>query len=119
MVQQLAQPYQAAVAEEDSDKCLNFCRIFTELGESFLMKIVRAPPHSPHFATPILDLVLMCCQHPDYEMPDVTFNLWYRLSEELYTMNDDQAVAVFRPQIETLINTLFRHCQIEPDTVGF
>ena len=25
-VQQLAGPYQAAVAEEDSDKCLNFCR---------------------------------------------------------------------------------------------
>ena len=63
-------------------------------------------------------MVLMCCQHLDYEMPEVTFNLWYRLSEELYTINDDALVAVFKPQIETLINTLCRHCQIEPDTVN-
>ena len=82
------------------------------------MRIVRAPPHQPHFSAAVLDLVLMCCQHPDYEMPDLTFNLWYRLSEELYTMNDDQAVAAFKPQIENLINTLYRHCQIEPDTVN-
>jgi len=117
-VQQLASCYQTAVAEEDMEKCLNLCRVFTELGESFLMKIVRAPPSQPHFSLPILDMVLMCCQHLDYEMPEVTFNLWYRLSEELYTINDDALVAVFKPQIETLINTLCRHCQIEPDTIG-
>ena len=118
-VQQLAPHYQAAVAEEDMEKCLNLCRVFTEMGESFLMKIVRAPPGQPHFSLPVLDMVLMCCQHPDYEMPEVTFNLWYRLSEELYTINDDNLVAVFKPQIETLINTLSRHCQIEPDTVSY
>ena len=48
-VQQLANCYQTAVAEEDMEKCLNLCRVFTELGESFLMKIVRAPPSQPHF----------------------------------------------------------------------
>ena len=117
-VQQLAPAYQAAVAEEDMEKCLNFCRVFTELGESFLFKIVSAPPSQPHFSLPILDTVLLCCQHPDYEMPDVTFNLWYRLSEELYTRNDDSLVSVFRPQVERLVSTLCRHCQIEPDTVG-
>ena len=116
-VQQLAPSYQTAVAEEDLEKCLNLCRVFTELGETFLMKIVSAPPQQPHFSVPVLDMVLLCCQHPDYEIPDVTFNLWYRLSEELYTRNDDAMVAVFKPQIETLINTLCRHCQIEPDTV--
>ena len=117
-VQQLAPSYQTAVAEEDLEKCLNLCRVFTELGETFLMKIVSAPPQQPHFSVPVLDMVLLCCQHPDYEIPDVTFNLWYRLSEELYTRNDDAMVAVFKPQIETLINTLCRHCQIEPDTVS-
>ena len=60
-------------------------RIFTELGESFLLRMVSAPPSSPHFTIPILDTVLLCCSHPDYELPDVTFNLWYRLSEELYS----------------------------------
>ena len=117
-VQALGPCYQAAVAEEDLEKSLNLCRVFTELGETFLMKIVSSPPHAPHFSLPILDMVLMCCQHPDYEIPDVTFNLWYRLSEELYTRNDDNLVALFKPQMEQLINTLCRHCQIEPDTVS-
>jgi len=36
--------YQLAVSEEDLKKCLNYCRVFTELGESFLIKIVSGPP---------------------------------------------------------------------------
>ena len=117
-MQDLGPCYQAAMAEEDLEKSLNLCRVFTELGETFLMKIVSSPPQAPHFSLPILDMVLMCCQHPDYEIPDVTFNLWYRLSEELYTRNDDNLVSLFKPQMEQLINTLCRHCQIEPDTVS-
>ena len=116
-VLQLANCYQTALAEEDLEKCLNLCRIFTELGESFLLKIVSAPPHQPHFSLEVLELVLLCCHHPDYELPDVTFNLWYRLSEELYTRNDEALTAVFKPQINKLIGSLARHCQIEPDTV--
>ena len=51
--------YQHAVVEEDMEKCLNYCRVFTELGESFLIKIVSSPPSAPHFALPILDTVLL------------------------------------------------------------
>ena len=116
-VLQLANCYQTALAEEDLEKCLNLCRIFTELGESFLIKIVSSPPQQPHFSLEVLELVLLCCHHPDYELPDVTFNLWYRLSEELYTRNDEALTAVFKPQINKLIGSLARHCQIEPDTV--
>ena len=65
-MQDLGPCYQAAVAEEDLEKRLNLCRVFTELGETFLMKIVSSPLHAPHFSLPILDMVLMCCQHPGY-----------------------------------------------------
>ena len=41
-----------------------------------------------------------------------------RLSEELYTRNDDSLVSVFKPQVERLIGSLCRHCQMEPDTVS-
>jgi len=118
MVRGMEDSYQLAVAEEESEKCLNYCRVFTELGESFLIKIVSSPPAQPHFSLPILDTVLLCCGHPDYELPDVTFNLWYRLSEELYTRNDDALVAVFKPQVERLIMCLWRHCHMEPDTAA-
>ena len=118
MVRGMEDSYQLAVAEEESEKCLNYCRVFTELGESFLIKIVSSPPDQPHFSLPILDTVLLCCGHPDYELPDVTFNLWYRLSEELYTRNDDALVGVFKPQVERLIMCLWRHCHMEPDTAA-
>ena len=118
MVLRFDDPYQLAVSEEDLDKCLNYCRIYTELGESFLTRMVSAPPETPHFTVSILDKVLLCCTHPDYELPDVTFNLWYRLSEELYTRNDNKLINVFKPYIERLIVCLSRHCQMEPDMVG-
>lgn len=49
--------------------CLNYCRVFTELAESFLEKIVSgSTPENPHFAIKIFDLVLTCVGHHDYEV---------------------------------------------------
>jgi transportin-3 len=48
---------------------MNYCRIFTELAETFLEKIVSEDSSSkPHFAVKILDLVLTCVGHHDYEV---------------------------------------------------
>jgi len=118
-VKNLEESYHRAVASEDIAKAVNLCRVFTELAESFLLKMVSLPPHhQPHFALGSLDLVLTCCGHPDYEVPDITFNLWYRLGEELFTRNDDALIAVFRPYVERLLLALCRHCQMEPDSEG-
>ena len=72
------EPYHLCVAHEDLDKSLNLCRVFTELAETFLVKMVNFNPATPHFAITILDNILICCGHPDYEIPDITFNFWYR-----------------------------------------
>ena len=125
-VRNLEEAYHLSVAHEDMEKCLNLCRVFTELGETMLNKIVSHPPIANaqsgqingHFAVAIFDCVLICCGHPDYEIPDITFNLWYRLSEELYQRNDDRLTNSFKPYIERLINALARHCQMEPDSDG-
>ena len=107
LVRKLEEPYHLAVASEDIEKALNLCRVFTELGETFLSKMMLYT-QGPHFAVSILDNVLICCGHPDYEIPDITFGLWYRLSEELYQRNDDHLTNLFRPYIERLINALCR-----------
>lgn len=52
-------------------------------------------------------------------MAQITFNLWYRLSEVLYQRNNDDLNAVFRPYIERLIRALCKHCQMEPDHVSY
>lgn len=51
-------------------------------------------------------------------MADITFNLWYRLSEELYLKNREELTCVFKPYVERLLAALCRHCQIEPDHVS-
>lgn len=112
-------PYHMSVANEDQEKSMNYCRIFTELGESFLEKIItHSNENTQHYALKILDLVLICVGHHDYEVAEITFNLWYLLSEELYTKNTKTLTLLFRPYIERLITALCRHCQIEPDHEG-
>ncbi|GFG31613.1 hypothetical protein Cfor_03192, partial [Coptotermes formosanus] len=66
------------------------------------------------------------CQTNDNQLPEcgntevagITFNLWYRLSEELYQKNNDALTALFKPYVERLIGALCRHCQMEPDHEG-
>lgn len=100
-------------------RSINYCRIFTELAETFLETIVNGcAGGKQHYAIKILDLVLVCVGHHDYEVAQITFNLWYRLSEILYQKNSDDLNAVFRPHIERLIGALCRHCQMEPDHVS-
>ncbi|XP_076655817.1 transportin 3 [Halictus rubicundus] len=115
----LEQPYHLSVACEDMDKSVNYCRIFTELAETFLETMINGcVGGKQHYAIKILDLVLVCVGHHDYEVAQITFNLWYRLSEILYQRNSDDLNAVFRPHIERLIGALCRHCQMEPDHLG-
>lgn len=70
--------YHMSVAQENIEKSLNYCRIFTELADSFFEKMINeSTAASPHFSLKILDLVLICVGHHDYEVSEVTFNLWY------------------------------------------
>lgn len=112
-------PYHLSVANEDQGKSLNYCRLFTELAESFLEKIINnSSPEQVHYSIKALDLVLICVGHHDYEVAEVTFNLWYVLSEELYQKNNKELIDLFRPYIERLITALCKHCQMEPDYEG-
>ncbi|KAE8750021.1 hypothetical protein FOCC_FOCC003145 [Frankliniella occidentalis] len=118
-VMSLEEAYHQSVATEDQEKSMNYCRIFTELAESFKQKMVAGcTPSRTHFALKILDLVLTCVGHHDYEVAEITFNLWYRLSEELYVKNLDTLTVVFKPYVERLIAALCHHCQMEPDHDG-
>lgn len=111
--------YHLSVANEDQGRSMNYCRLFTELAESFLQKIItNSSSEQMHYSAKALDLVLICVGHHDYEVAEVTFNLWYVLSEELYQKNAKELTELFRPYIERLITALCRHCQMEPDYEG-
>lgn len=118
-VAQLESSYNMSVAQEEIDKAMNFCRIFTTLAESFLDKMINTElDQQPHYSIKSLDLVLNCIGHYDYEVAELTFPLWYRLSEELYQKNNDDLSTYFRPYIERLLFSLYRLSQMEPDHEG-
>lgn len=115
---QLEGAYRMSVKLEDTEKAMNYCRIFTILGETYLLKIISVSEPTPHYSIKSLDLVLNCVGHYDYEVAEITFNLWYRLSEELYQKNDDTLTMHFRPYIEQLIGALYRNSQFDADYEG-
>lgn len=49
----------------------------------------------------------------------ITFNLWFRLSEELYKINNVVLTEMFKPYFEQLIGALYKHCMIDTDHVSF
>lgn len=116
-VYSLVDAYHMSVAQEDQDRSINYCRIFTELAESLLDEIIRTPGEGlGDFRT--LDLLLMCLGHYDYEVAEITFNFWYRMSEVVYKEDNDSLNACFERHIQLLIVALCRHCQLDPDKEG-
>ncbi|KAK7861760.1 hypothetical protein R5R35_010783 [Gryllus longicercus] len=118
-VTELEECFLFAVAHEDKEKSINYCCIFTEIAEAFLEKILNVSTvEKPHFAINVFDLVLKCIGHYDYEVVEITFGLWHRLSDALYQRDSDTLNAVFKPYVQRLLVYLRRHCEMEADQTG-
>ncbi|XP_068215164.1 transportin-3 isoform X2 [Palaemon carinicauda] len=113
-VLQLGEPYHMAVALEDLNAITNYARIFSELGET-LVEVMVDQPGQGLGSFQVLHLLLTCIGHHDWEVAEITFNFWYKLSEVVYRKNSDNVNEQFKPYVERLIEALYRHCQIEPD----
>ncbi|KAK2517234.1 Tnpo3 [Columba guinea] len=113
----LESAYHMAVAREDLDKVLNYCRVFTELCETFLDKIVCTPGQGLGDLR-TLELLLICAGHPQYEVVEISFNFWYRLGEHLYKTDDAMIHSIFKAYIQRLLHALARHCQLDSDHEG-
>ncbi|XP_013777598.1 transportin-3-like [Limulus polyphemus] len=116
-VYKVVDAYHMSVAKEDIDKSMNYCRMFTELAESLLDVIILSPGQNLGDLR-TLDLLLICVGHHDYEVAEITFNFWYRLSEILFKKNNDHLNRLFHPYIRRLIISLAQHSQMEPDHEG-
>lgn len=117
-IMQLNQVYLDSVAHEDADKSLVLCRIFTVVAETFLCRMTSSKPDAPHYSIQVLDSLVACARHFDYEVAQVTFNVWYKLSEELYQKDNERLTQLFEKHVEQLIEALFKHCQFDADHEG-
>jgi transportin-3 len=117
-IMQLHQAYIDSVTNEDADKSMVLCRIFTVVAETYLHRMIQSKPDEPHYSLQVLDSLVACVGHFDYEVAQVTFNVWYKLSEELYNKDNEQLTRLFERYIERLIEALFKHCQLDADHEG-
>jgi transportin-3 len=118
-IMQLERAYQDSVSHEDADKSMVLCRIFTVMAETYLPRMVNnSTLAEPHYTIKALDSLIMCVGHFDFEVAQITFNVWYKLSEELYQKNNDDLTKLFERYVERLIEALYKHCQLDADHEG-
>lgn len=99
-------PLEQALSSGNEDICTSYCRIWTELGESYLMMILPESPPSdwnPELPQRLLENILRCSEYPDSEISGMTLYLWYRLIGDL-----DQNITDYRWRQE-LIDLYTRH----------
>uniref|UniRef100_A0A2C9JGA5 Importin N-terminal domain-containing protein n=1 Tax=Biomphalaria glabrata TaxID=6526 RepID=A0A2C9JGA5_BIOGL len=128
----LQQPVLASIAANSLQSICTQCKDQMTNHFDGLMHIVRAMESfnlSPDAALgllkekglgtfQLLDLLLMCVNHHLYEVSEVTFNFWYRLSEELYQRNSQEITDLFKPYIQNLVLALCQHCHMDEDHEG-
>ncbi|KAL7536651.1 hypothetical protein ACHAXR_009842 [Thalassiosira sp. AJA248-18] len=97
-------PFQKAIQEEDEDGMRGYCRIFTEMGESYLSLILS---HEEMNQASLVELVLACSSVPDKEIAGITLHFWYRFVmglEELEPFEYRQIkIDSFAPQLTRLL----------------
>lgn len=107
----LGAAYLSSVDEEDSGKAIDYCRIFTALGEAMLPCILNLVDQGKsNCLLGVLDLISLCIGHQDYEVVQITFGFWHKLSENL---NGSSCIPKFRHYINRLLFNLHRHCHLE------
>ncbi|PAV90125.1 hypothetical protein WR25_13329 [Diploscapter pachys] len=116
-IYQLAEPFNRAVEIEDLDKLNNYARMFVELNESLVEPLVNKTSDdiSELGSLYSMDLLLLVAGHHDYSLIEMTFNVWYRISEALFMVDDQDQVARFRPYVNRFLMCLYRHCRLDLD----
>ncbi|NP_001370995.1 Xpo1 domain-containing protein [Caenorhabditis elegans] len=115
----LVSAFEKAQQVEDFDRLQNIARIFVEMVESFYVQIVNEANPDPAAIGSLacFELLLLVAKHHDWALIEMSFNVWYRITEELFKYDDDQYIGRFRPYAEKFIQCLYEHCKLDADDV--
>lgn len=73
-------PFDQALASDDEDILRSYCRIITEMGESYMSLILSMGNAE---ASQLLDWVIRCSGIKEKELASITLHFWYRLVLDL------------------------------------
>lgn len=97
-------PFQRAIEEADEDGMRAYCRIFTEMGESYMTLILH---YEDLNQTSLVDLILACSALPDNDIASITLNFWYQFITGLEDIEPyeyrQMQIDNFAPQIDKLV----------------
>jgi len=99
-------PFDQALRSDDEDVLRIFCRIITEMGESYMSLILSVHENE---ASQLVAWVLRCSSINETEIANITLHFWYRLvldleSTEPYEFRQD-LVDRYTPHLLQLIDT--------------
>ncbi|RLN06093.1 hypothetical protein BBJ28_00004675 [Nothophytophthora sp. Chile5] len=109
--------FAAAAEAEDTDACLGLCRIFTEMGESYLELLLQQPGtgNDATDQSALVDLLLDCMGYPDADVADVTIPFWFRFLEELQRRVTPALLAHYAPRLERLAGLCMQKLQFSEE----
>ena len=86
-------PFAQAMTSSDPDVGRAYCRVVTEMGESYMSLILSRPPelqqqqqphqHQSHPQSQLVEWVLQCSGMEDWKIASITLHFWYRLVMDL------------------------------------
>ncbi|OTF72769.1 ADP-ribosylglycohydrolase-like protein [Euroglyphus maynei] len=107
LVYALEMCYDNALACEDTEKLRDLTTIFVELGNTLIEFLIY-----DQIDLKIMQLILKCVGHYEFEVAEITFSFWYNFSEALRKHD----YAKFAPYYNHLFTSLTRLCRLEVDS---
>lgn len=69
-------------------------------------------PHDTVDVSTVITSARVNSDHVLHQVADITFSLWYQLSECLYD-NENELWEQFRPHVQELLAALCNHCKLD------
>lgn len=116
----LSLPLDQALRSDDEDVLRGYCRIVTELGESYLSLMLD--PAQQQISHTIVQAMLKCSSIDDASIISMTFQFWYTFVASLENIHDyrqrQELVDSHTPALLQLLDICMRHLQYPSDIDG-
>lgn len=100
-------PLDDALQSEDEDVLQAYCRVVTEMGESYMSMLLYTSAETAPTASQLLEGVLRCSRIPDAEISGMTLTFWYNLVTEIEGLEPyewrQSVIDNYTPHLLTLI----------------
>lgn len=113
---QLGEVFTRATAEEDEELAVGLCRLFTHMAEAYIPMLLGPEQMQQN---QLLDLVLLCLQHPSHEVAEHTLGFWLALIDGVIRLEaqvrSDHILERFLPYMDRLCAGCLNHLQLRDE----